>query len=363
MDINIDADPRIVQCHPHEFLAVGIYLFILRRGRMAHHPGRVRPITVDTHYLARCLFISEEQARNGLTALLRNELVTLWRNGDPLRVTESVTDPVMLVTEADTVQVVGWEREANQFGMTNAQRQAAWRDRQRELRRGSFSDIPPGPRINDTEKRPLVTANSNLREEESIRSEGDQISFVPDESGTSEDPPPRKKGRGSKTKSLADKIPERCFRGADRLRTMVLARNSEANIGHVAWDGLKRTGDVYKNPPPDGLQRKGHRLRWANTLRLMVEQDGKTYEQIFEVIQWLQFKQPRELGAGFIVESAEALRAKWGSIHAVMIGRSKGPKSIHDNASVDDAVAMLEKAMPSAAPPDTDSNTGNGVAT
>jgi hypothetical protein len=93
---------------------------------------------------------------------------------------------------------------------------------------------------------------------------------------------------------------------------------------------------------PD-LGRCGNRLKWADDLRKLVEYDERTYEEIWEVMQWLQYKQPAKLGPGFIVESPKALREKWGAICAVMRGGERSQRRASDE--VDSAVADMQAAL------------------
>ena len=58
----------------------------------------------------------------------------------------------------------------------------------------------------------------------------------------------------------------------------------------------------------------GWRFAWADEIRLMVERDGRTYEDIGRAIQWLFGGQTTEPQYRIIVLSAAALRQKWAQI-------------------------------------------------
>ena len=93
------------------------------------------------------------------------------------------------------------------------------------------------------------------------------------------------------------RMPARAWKAADYMRDLVLAEHPGAVIGSRDW--TDRT----------------FRFRWADSIRVMVERDGRTYEQIAEALDWLFRRQP----AGphrYIVQSPDALREKWDRIEA-----------------------------------------------
>lgn len=119
---------------------------------------------------------------------------------------------------------------------------------------------------------------------------------VPTESGLA-------KVKAKTDKAVADKaerIPDRAWRAADYLRELVLDDDPSAVVSRQPW------GDHV---------RSGVRLGWADEIRLMVERDKRTYEQIAEVLRYLFKEQTGD--AKFIVQSADALRDKWDRIQAV----------------------------------------------
>jgi hypothetical protein len=105
-------------------------------------------------------------------------------------------------------------------------------------------------------------------------------------------------------KSKAAAVPDRAWKAADYLRGLVLAEDPKAAIGRSPW------GDDVQI---------GVRLGWANTFRLMVERDGRTYEQLADVMRYVFDGQPP--GAKFVVQSADALREKFDRIQAVRRNR------------------------------------------
>lgn len=357
MDATIDQDPRILACHPNEATSLHVYLFLLRRGRIEEHPGRVNPKSADTFYMSRILFMPEEVCRSSLEALIRNGLVTVHCNGVTVTLDASlgVTD---LIYGAEYLQISGWEGatlfEADRVAHgTGPDRQRRYRERQkaqqvadREAAKRESSQHVDKPVDNSQELTASRYATRDDITEQNRTEQIDQI-VVPDESGTSKssDPPDPKVRRPRKLKPKPERISERALRGADYLRAMVLDRNPEADIGRRPWDGVKRPPNVYRQPPPDPLRAIGYRLKWADEIRLLVEKAPEdtpvTYEQVGEVIKWLWYNQPPELGAGFIVESPDSLRAKWPRIRGMMRGRTR--PSSGDGTASDDVGRAREK--------------------
>lgn len=144
---------------------------------------------------------------------------------------------------------------------------------------------------------------------------------------------------------------------------MVCSRNPSANIAVKSWDNKVRPPNAVdeKQPRSDqsnarvtpcALGRVGNRLKWADEIRLIVDRDKRTYNEIWETMEWLMFKQPPKLGAGFIVESPSALREKWGAIWGfIQEGRRRPQSQVGQGfAGVDQAIAAmkaeLEKSKP-----------------
>ena len=98
----------------------------------------------------------------------------------------------------------------------------------------------------------------------------------------------------------AAKIPDRAWKAADYLREQVLAEDPAALVHREPWGSEVRSG---------------WRLKWADEIRLMVTRDGRTYEQIADVLRWVFHEQSGD--AKFIVQSADALREKFDRIQAV----------------------------------------------
>lgn len=106
-------------------------------------------------------------------------------------------------------------------------------------------------------------------------------------------------------KDRASRVPDRAWRAADYLRDRILTDDPNALVHREPWGDHVRTG---------------WRLKWADEIRLMVTRDGRTYEQIFEVLRYVFTEQTGE--ARFIVQSADALREKWDRIQAVRRGNT-----------------------------------------
>lgn len=98
----------------------------------------------------------------------------------------------------------------------------------------------------------------------------------------------------------AARIPPRAWKAADYLRQLLLEEDPNAAVRKSDW------GDDVQS---------GIRLGWADGIRLMVERDDRTYEDIGAVITWLFRGQTGN--AKFVVQSVDALREKWDRIQAV----------------------------------------------
>lgn len=112
--------------------------------------------------------------------------------------------------------------------------------------------------------------------------------------------PPSDDDKAAKLQRRIDRIPERAWKAADYLRSLVLGEDPAAAVGRAKW------GDDVQT---------GMRLGWADEFRLMVEADERTYEQIAETLRWV-FKEQGP-SAKFVVQSVGALRDKWDRIQAV----------------------------------------------
>lgn len=115
----------------------------------------------------------------------------------------------------------------------------------------------------------------------------------------------------------AAKIPDRAWKAADYLREQVLAEDPNALVSKQPWGEDVRTG---------------WRLGWANEIRLMVERDKRTYEQIAEVLRYVFTEQIGD--KRFVVQSADALREKFDRIQAVRRNRQQPEKPQQKFASI-----------------------------
>ena len=115
----------------------------------------------------------------------------------------------------------------------------------------------------------------------------------------------------------AAKIPDRAWKAADYLREQVLAEDPNALVSKQPWGEDVRTG---------------WRLGWANEIRLMVERDKRTYEQIAEVLRYVFTEQIGD--KRFVVQSADALRDKFDRIQAVRRNKQQPEKPQQKFASI-----------------------------
>ena len=97
---------------------------------------------------------------------------------------------------------------------------------------------------------------------------------------------------------------KRALDGADYLRRKLLEEQPDHRLSKRAWDDT--------DP---------QRLKWANVIRLMVERDGRSYDDIASTVKWLFDGQTNE--AKFIVQSPESLREKWDRIQAVRTNQER----------------------------------------
>lgn len=97
----------------------------------------------------------------------------------------------------------------------------------------------------------------------------------------------------------AERVPDRAWKAADALRNLILQEDPRAAIGLKPW------GDAVR----DGI-----RLEWADAIRLIVERDRRSWDDLKDTMRWLFHQQPA--GPKFVVQSPEALRKKWDRIQA-----------------------------------------------
>jgi hypothetical protein len=364
MDCQIDHDPRLIRCHPHEATALAIYLRLLRQARLdcggSFSRGYVSPDKCDTWFLSRVLFMPEVAIRSGLAAAIRSGLLIVIKDGvtldcRSLRSDEGDVTIVTLVTTSDRVVIADWGDGWQRSAMTGSERQAKYR-----ARSGPNKNEQMEPRdVTDRNVTSRVTESdagdaSDVEEKESKkRSEEEYIARTPEEYPGKEAP------RRRTTADLIDECDPRCWGAADALRSSILRRHPAANIGTKPWDNRRRppnagTWTNQKKPPPRDLvvvemEKAGTRLKWADEIRKMISLDKRTIEQIWMVMQWVEKRQPASLGPGFIIHSAQTFREKFGRI-MVHIEQPSGSRT----DGVDQAVAEMERVMrigPQSAPP------------
>jgi hypothetical protein len=119
-------------------------------------------------------------------------------------------------------------------------------------------------------------------------------------------------------RTVADKaalVPARAWKAADYLRGQILAEDPKAAVSRQPW------GDDVQH---------GIRLGWANEIRIMVERDKRTYEEIAEVLRFVFHEQSS--GHKFVVQSPGSLKDKWDRIQAVR--RNQAQKTIDKSKQV-----------------------------
>jgi len=102
-------------------------------------------------------------------------------------------------------------------------------------------------------------------------------------------------------------IPERAWKAADYLRRRILEHQPTNALAKKPWQG---------NGSPSRLRRA-----WADTIRLTVETDGRTYEQLAAAIDWV-FGANQSRDFPFVVLSPKALREKFDPIDHAMHRRA-----------------------------------------
>jgi hypothetical protein len=344
IDANLDTSPKLVRASredpSHARYAREVYLFVARRNWALGGRGGVPGNEIDTWHIARMLFMPEAEAMLGLMMAVDVGLLTILRNGEPLQISalQTVTErcnALRTVTDQDFVQIWGVGIEDIVSPRLSKDRQRDYRERKKEEKERA-DESTQGERYDPLRNVTRVTPEENRTDRDL-----EHVSLVATQVAPRET-------------SKANKIPDRAWRAADALRAMVIACNPSSNIAPKPWDGKKRPAHVVESFDPTkkrplamvvvpDLGRCGNRLKWADDLRKLVEYDERTYEEIWEVMQWLQYKQPAKLGPGFIVESPKALREKWGAICAVMRGGERSQRRASDE--VDSAVADMQAAL------------------
>jgi hypothetical protein len=163
-------------------------------------------------------------------------------------------------------------------------------------RRTANPGYPQGP---GTSTDPSIDRSTDPSHDHSIDQSGHSYD-LPSRSDLSSSPEQIRNGssRDLRIESAAKKWTDRDGKAADKLRDLVLEEDPR--------NALK------KRPWTDGTLRG----KWADAIRLMRERDGRTYEELWDVMDWLFRKQPMHAHR-FVVQSPESLREKWDRIQAV----------------------------------------------
>jgi len=354
MDVHIDSDPRVVRSGDNASTVVSIYLFVHRLAFIdGCNDGILNPHRIDPWYLSRMLFIPIETARSGIAACMDVRLLQLSSHGVIVTGRYDRDGWLYQISEADQVLITDWGPDYSFRPLSEAERQKRARDKRLEKRKFG-RDLDASRESRESRQRHdrhgIEQSNTDLEHK-------DQISLVPDASGTVDTQ--TDDGGLTKQQIRALKIPDRAWWAADSLRRMVIARNPSANIAAKPWDGKPRPAnavdelqDIAKNPHYRGkyevcaLERSGTRMKWAETMRKLNEIDKRSWDEIRETMLWLQNGQPAKLGTGFIVESPEALREKFGAI-AMHIAEGK-KRGFGGSGSSTDGVAKAVAEMQAA---------------
>lgn len=301
MAADLDSNPKIVAGGRE---AREVYLFVLRRNWAHNADGKIPAADLGVQYVARQLFMSEVEAAIGILRAAEVQLINITRDGEKISIPPGGTDNalqrvVTLVTHADGVEIDGWTPEWGGGNRTNAERQRAYREAKKNKQNETVEEEGSSvtTRCNANER--VVTRYTS----EKSRSEENKISLVPEDSGT--------------VVGKADRIPDLAWKAADALRALVLEEDPKAAIGRLSWDDNTKTGQ---------------RLKWADAFRLIVDRDGRTYDELKATMTWLFRKQTGD--ARFVVQSPESLRKKWDRIQAQM--RRPPTQAVAEKQAADD---------------------------
>lgn len=181
-----------------------------------------------------------------------------------------------------------------------------------DLDLGSGSGSPP---ITLDQEQIFVPSDPPVREGENLIRTGLQAMLVLGGHAPStepeDDPGSRKKAPPRVT---ADAIPDRAWAAADFFRAQLLIEQPNVWVSRQTWEsGAPATATTAAKVG----SRTGARLKWANEFRLLHTQDKHDWDEIARTVGWL-FRQPPG-PAKFVVQSPDALRAKWDRIQAVRV--------------------------------------------
>lgn len=267
---NLDSHPKVRRAGRN---GREVFLFALRRNAEPGNPvpGRLPKDELEPWYIADQLQMPESEAVTGVTAAVTAGLIA---------------------QDGESWVIVGFDVDWGKSATPGKDRTAKWREN-KKLEKSVTGVTSP----NVTQRHgDGCDALEEKRREENTEGPAADAPGSGDSTGL----------RDLKTKvkrTVADKaalVPIRAWRAADYLRGQILAEDPKAAVGRQPW--------------ADDVQ-SGWRLGWANEIRLMVERDARTYEEIAETMKFVFYEQSP--GHKFVVQSPGALRDKWDRIQAV----------------------------------------------
>lgn len=291
---NLDSHPKIRRAGRN---AREVFMFALRRNAEPNNPvaGMLPGSVLEPWYLADQLMMTEPEAIEGLE---RAEMVGLLRR------------------EGAGWAIGGWDEDWGKLPSSNAERQRKHREKHAPESKAAVTVTESnGAVVTDRDSN-----GSNALDQ--IRLEEIRDLFVPSadagDSGNSDtpgiqptdpEPPKQPKSQAERDEEKAGRCHERAWKAADRFRELVL----EQQPGHA-----------MRNKPWSG--HTGSRLSWAYSLHLLVTADGRSWEDLHDVLQWL-FKRQTAGKHNFVVQSPDSLREKWDRI-AQFRANNGGPKQV-----------------------------------
>jgi hypothetical protein len=294
IDAHLDSNPKIRKAGRD---ARDIFEFLLRRTAIARTEGTVPLAYIDPEYLADQLMMTCDEARHGTSRASQARLIEI--------------DP-----QGGLVRIVGWSAEWSRQPKNGAERTAAWRAKQAE----SLGGRDDCDETRHTTSRVTGGDESDAREEKRREDNTEGVASAPPATPGGLEVVRKKVNRSAE--SRATKIPDRAWKAADYLRECVIADDPSALVSREPWGNEVRSG---------------WRLKWADEIRLMVTQDGRTYDQIAEVLRYVFREQTGDVR--FIVQGASALREKFDRIQAVR--RNQKPEKTTKPAAIPIAQGSL----------------------
>lgn len=276
---NLDSHPKIRRAGRN---GREVFLFALRRNAEPDNPvpGRLPGAMLEPWYLADQLMMSEEEAVTGVTACRHAGL---------------------LVQDGESWVIGGWDDDWGKKAVEGKDRTAKWREGKKSGNGVTERDVT---NVTQSHRDACDALDKTRREEkrsEKKREEREERDLEPpgDHNHVPGAKPPRDpvSPKPDRSEVRASRIPVRAWGAADYFRELVLAEFPTVALRTKRWEG-----------------ERGARLEWADALRLLVEKDERTWEDLHDTLVWLFKKQTGN--ARFVVQSPDALREKWDRITA-----------------------------------------------